>query len=316
WSRALRNVAAAAAGGLVAALAVVGPAIARTSVREFLDATILFVLKGYAPSNSGRLPWAGVPRISAGGYQTWLPVMRSLPVFLAVEAVVLAWTLRRRRGRPELERLCLLLLAIVAALGVAYFPDYIHVAFVAPFFLIVAARVVHCARTAPLARRRVLRAVPRLAFAACLVALALKGTSNLRLAWHYNGNRYESAIGPLDGGPNQGALVERVRELVPPDATGRRVIFVYPSEPWLYLALPADNPTPYGILFRGYNSDAQYARVFEVMEHRPVDYAVVCGALLRRDDPVVLYLKERYDHIGSGGFLNLCKIWARKGRDR
>jgi hypothetical protein len=317
WRHAARNLVSATAAALLAAAVVVGHAIARSSVQEFLDSTVVFVLKGYAPSNTGRMPWAGVPRISAGGYTTWLPVLRYLPVFLVVEAIAVAWALRRAPARPAVERALLLVLAVMMALGIAYFPDYIHVSFVAPFLLVVAARVVHGVRTASFWRwSRLLRPVPALAFAACFAAVAVKARTNLQRAWGYYGERYESAMGTLDGGKQQGQLVERIREKVPPDAEGRRTVFVYPSEPWLYLTVPADNPTPYAIIFRGYNSEEQFARVFDALENRPVNHVVICGGFLRKDDPVLAHVRDRYDRIGTAGFLNLCAIYARPGAPR
>jgi hypothetical protein len=211
----------------------------------------------------------------------------------------------------------LLLLAVMMALGVSYFPDYIHVSFVAPFLFVVAARVVHGLRTAALwSRMRALRPVPALLLVAAFAAVALKGRSNLQQAWGLYGERFESAIGTLDGTWTQAQLLERIRETIPVDAEGRRTVFVYPSEPWLYLAVPADNPTPYAIIFRGYNSQAQFARVFDILERRPVNYAVVCGGLLPKDDPVLAHMRVNYERIGVGGPYNTCSIFARPGARR
>jgi hypothetical protein len=316
WRRAIRAVALAALAAGAATLVVVGHAVARSSAREFLDATVLFVVKGYAPANAGRMPWAGVPLISARGYTTWLPVLRILPVFLVIEAVALASALFRRRALA-VERVVLLALAIMMALGISYFPDYIHVSFVAPFLFVVAARVVHGCRTAAFWRRgRGLGLVPALLFVAAFAAVAIKARTNLQQAWGYYDEPYESAMGTLDGGRAQGQLVERIRESIPVDANGRRVVFVYPSEPWLYLTVPADNPTPYAIIFRGYNSEVQFARVIETLERRPVDYVVVCGGLLRKDDPILAYVRARYERIAVGGYFNVCSIFARPGAPR
>ena len=51
-------------------------------------------------------------------------------------------------------------LAVLMALSVLYFPDVIHVAFIAPFGLIVIARWVHAIRSMPAAPHTCRRSVP------------------------------------------------------------------------------------------------------------------------------------------------------------
>ena len=147
------------------------------------------------------------------------------------------------------------------AASILYYPDFIHVSFVAPFLLIVVARVVH-----GLLKR--VRVEVRVAFAAMLVvALIAKGSGNVIRAW--------------------AAAPERPR------------LFAYPADAWLYLAVPAENPTPYSLLIPGYNTPQQFTDAIAAIERRHAPYLVLLTGLLHDDDPILGYARQRFEPVAT-----------------
>ncbi len=140
-------------------LAVLGHAAWASSPALVLEAIYGFPLNHYGPTTAGTLSWARVIPGTAGWRSyTWLWLLQISPLFLVGEGLLL---LRSRRpwALPELLRASLLLLGVLMALSIWYFPDFIHVAFVVPFLLIPGARLLHGLRSsqawtrAPVGRR-------------------------------------------------------------------------------------------------------------------------------------------------------------------
>ncbi|TMA36580.1 MAG: hypothetical protein E6J79_13015 [Deltaproteobacteria bacterium] len=286
WSR--QTAWAAGAGGAIV-LAVLGYCAWRASVARVVYALYTFVFESYQPPKTGKVGWAGSIWLSAGDLvYTWPWLLRWLPAALALEATSLAWRLRSERGRDETIRGCLFLLAATMAASILYYPDFIHVSFVAPFLLIVVARVVH-----GLLKR--VRVEVRVAFAAMLVvALIAKGSGNLVRAWAAAPERAESPIGTLRLSATQHTLLDAVRTAV---GVGRPALFSYPADAWLYLAVPAENPTPYSLLIPGYNTPQQFTEAIAAIERRHAPYLVLLTGLLHDDDPILGYARQRFEPV-------------------
>src|SRR3989449_1748373 len=143
WRSWTRQTAWAAGAGGAIVLAVLGYCAWRASVARVVYALYTFVFESYQPPKTGKVGWAGSFWMSAGDLvYTWPWLLRWLPAGLVLEATSLAWRLRRTRGRDEIMRGCLLLLAATMAASLLYYPDFIHLSFVAPFLLVVVARLV------------------------------------------------------------------------------------------------------------------------------------------------------------------------------
>jgi len=287
WSR--QTLWAAGAGGAVV-LAVLGYCAWRASLERVVYALYTWVFENYRPEKQGTVGWAGSFWMSAPGLAyTWPWLLRWLPAALALEAASLAWRLRRVCGRDEVVRGCLLLLAVAMSASILYYPDYIHVAFIGPFLLVVAARVFHglLART-PWARVALVGIL--------LVALVVKGSGNLARAWAAAPEPVATPIGTLRLGPGERALLEIVRNVVGP---ARPALFSYPGDAWLYLVVPAENPTPYSLLMPRYNSAQQYADAIAAIERRHTPYLVLLSAMLPDDDPILRYARERFEAVAT-----------------
>ena len=104
--------------------------------------------------------------------------------------------------------------AMLAMMSVCilYFPDFIHVAFIAPFFLIVTAALVDRLRSLSVWNRpRFLRmARPAALIVVCAVLLS-KGRMNLQNAWRQVPERFETAVGELDSTTPMREALQTVR---------------------------------------------------------------------------------------------------------
>ena len=287
WSR--QMLWAAGAGGAVV-LVVLGYCAWRASLERVVYALYTWVLENYRPEKQGRVGWAGAFWMKAADLAyTWPWLLRWLPAALVLETVSLAWRVRRICGRDEVLRGSLLLLAAAMSASILYFPDYIHVAFIAPFLLVVAARVFH----GLLGRLQWARVA---LVGLLLIALGIKGSENLARAWAAAPERVATPIGTLRLGPGQRALLDVVRNVV---GTARPALFSYPGDAWLYLVVPAENPTPYSLLLPRYNSAEQYADAIAAIERRHTPYLVLLSAMIPDDDPILRYAREHFEPVAT-----------------
>ncbi len=289
-----------ALGAAVVVVPMLGYHVWRASVHEVLAATVTFPFAGYGPAVVGRLGWGGAGFMHQGRVPAWFGW---IPV--AVPAILLAGSGRllvhRRALREQTVAICLLLLAGLTAASVFYVPDFIHVAFIAPFSLAVAAGLLHAMRTG--ATHGPVALVRRTLWAgtatAVLVAAVLGGVEGWRAARALAPERYPTAFGTLAGTPLMRALVADLTEHMRNAPADRRSLFTYPSAPWLYLALPAENPTPFALLIQNYNLPAHFQRVTDILTHRPPDFVLLNTAFLAPDDPIRTLVEQRYERAAT-----------------
>lgn len=316
WRRCRCQLAWVAAGWFAVTVTVLGYSAWRASIGQVVYATFTFVFDNYygkvhGPQIQGRTSWAGVCML-CGEFLSyaWWRMLRSFPLILLIEALTLAWAVRRRGLHSELMRGCLLLLAVLMSLAILYYPDFIHVAFIAPFALIVAARLAYGVRSMLFWQRwNFLRAVPGLALAAGVLAATAKGWTNLEYAFRQAPERFESAVGTLRGTAADRQLLEGVRQVLRDERSDHHTLFSYPADAWLYLAAPAENPTPFAILYPGYNSAEQFHTVIDALQKQPADCMVVNVGLVQNGDPFVQVQTARYQRRQTIG---VYEIYARR----
>jgi hypothetical protein len=302
WRYCLQELIWTAAGGAAVCFAVLGYAVWRSSLGEMLYATRTWVLANYREYNGGRVGWSGYSVAWADGMNyTYLWLFRSIPVILGVEAGGLLWASWRHGVRAQLLRAALLLLALCASAAVTYDPDVIHVAFVAPFSFVVMAGMIHRARTASeFMSRPASEWMARLVLCAVLAAVALKAWDNVGRAWRENPVLYETAFGTLAGWPQRAAALHELQEKLDVDGHPARV-FAYQSDAWLYLALPADNPTPFALLLPTYNTAEQIQEAIDRLERDPEARVVVNLLGPQPGDPMMSYLRSHFREVASAG---------------
>jgi len=260
-------------GWLAVTVPILGYCVWRAGWASFHDAFIHYVLQGYGPTFVGTVPWAGIA-IGTVDY-TWPRFLRALPWVLEVEAVLLGARLVWNRGRAEAVRASLLLLGATMTASVLYFPDLYHVGFIAPFTLVVGAGIVHRLRERA-------AAVPGLGAAIALGVVVLGGAAvrqaraAMVLAWTNDPIVRETAFGPMATrnvfAHNFDAIHAAVA-VVPPE---QRTLLSYPFDAWLYLTLPARNPTPFSCLNKSMARFPEYfARVEQTLQEGRADFVVV-----------------------------------------
>ncbi len=284
WRVLRTEIAWGAAGGALVTLVVLGHAAWAASPTLLVDAIVGFPLKHYGPTTAGTIPWAFVFAMT-GLWRpyAWLWLLRVSPLFLVAEGFLLAR--RRPWARPERVRACLWLLAALMALSVWYLPDFIHVSFVLPFLLVPGAGTLHALRFAPTwSRHPAGRHAVTLGMWVFGLALVGKGVANLAHAQAQAPVRFETAFGALRGDEAAERLFRAVRRHLVREPAGRSMLFSYPDDAWLYLALPADDATRFSVLVAGFFPPEDVEEVVEVLR-------------ARRPGTVVLNLPFRADSL-------------------
>jgi len=299
WRRAVCELGWTAAGAAAVCVVVLGHALWRSSLGEMLYATHEWPTTNYRRYNVGVIGWGGSLWPLPPYHSQWL--VRLVPVVLAAESIALPWGIWRHGMQPNIVRALVLLLALLVTASILYFPDYVHVLFVVPFVLVVLAGLVHRAR--PRRPPRPVRLGLGVAWAVLLVLLAVTAARNVRLLREANPVRFDTAFGTLAGAEWQAALLRDLRARLPDDrGTGLR-LFAYPTDAWLYLALPADNPTPFALLRPVYNTPVQIETALDRLRQERPAGVVVDTLYVKPDDPVLGFLREHYRDLGTvGGF--------------
>lgn len=299
WRGAARELAWTAAGGAAVCAAVFGYAVWRASLDEVTYATFTWVVTSYRQHNAGKTPWAGSGWIwAARQADTWMWLLHAVPWLLRLEAVWIVWDGWRFGIGTQGVRTAVLLLALSAIAGIAYFPDYVHVSFIMPFVLVVLAGMVH----------RVWAALPGLPrglavglWTAAFAVVAVKAGANLQRARAAAPMRFDTAFGTLAGLPAHAETVRELRARLDVERNGPPPLFAHPTDAWLYLALPADNPTRYTLLRPGYNTPEQFAEALADIERDPRTAVVfnILGEL--PDDPVRERLEAHWQETARFG---------------
>ncbi len=321
WRRCLRELVWTALGGAAACVPILGYAVWRSSFAEMLYATHTWVTTNYRKYNVGIIRWAGYGAFWSGGLKyTYLWLLEIVPKILAVEAISVLWALWRFGLASEVVRLSLLLLALSAVAAIVYFPDIVHVAFVVPFAMIVLSGMICRVRTAlPHADGPAMRIATRLGFAVLLAIVAAKGWANFALAWEENPVPYDNAFGRIASRDQQRQTIADMRAFLHVDPAAPPRIFAYPTDAWIYLVLPADNPTAFSLLRPVYNTPEQSQTAIDQVDRDPKAMVFVNALFAKKDDPFMQYLNANWHEVaglGPGVILGapLYRLYARNPR--
>lgn len=218
-------------------------------------------------------------------------LFRYLPATL-VPTVVPMLALLRHRRRPERVRVLavLTLLCGAAMLSILYFPDTIHLAFIAPLFFVAWADALERGL-----RRLPAPAARSIAGAATAAVLLLSGMQLSRALVDQRARYtvpFQSAFGRIDLDEPAPRLWVELGPLL--DATPLRALYVYPAAQYLHLLLGARNPVRFAFIAPGYTSPDQLREIVSILTAWRVPYVVVTPMVTRADDPVARFIREHY----------------------
>jgi hypothetical protein len=305
-----KSLEALAAGiGIIVAPLLLG-LIAAAGFEPVWRALVVHPLTNYAATN--HCAWGHVDLMTAPqGTFTYPRVLAYLPLVFAAllpRLIYRSW----HRDTESVRRLLLLIaLCLVSMASIAYFPDFIHIAFIAPVFFVAIAESLEWALSRARLPMRFSR-VGGLVVAVALVAVfARQLQQNFVRLWQANPIARQTEFGRIDLGQETFALLyDRVEALLR-DAPSRR-LYCYPIIHSLYLMADADNPTRYGFFFAGYNTPDQVREVIDVLKATRLPYIVALAmpGFVAPNDPIFAYLEQEYAPLGSGPVDSV--IFARK----
>lgn len=305
------------AGIAIIMVPLLGALVALAGLPTLWDQVIMHPLTGYRRHNFSR--WAGVNFMTLRGTAyTYVSVLKQLPWVLAIGGLRL---LRAWRARTDLQTasdiLALSILCGAGVLSIGYLPDYIHVSFIAPLFLVFWAETIEAALRAS---ARFLP-YPRLWSAALalgvLAPLCMRLHDNVGLAQREYPFSLETAFGRIDlSNDKQVPLINAVVAAVDSDPTRR--LFTYPIYASLYLIADADNPARQQFLLPGFHSAKHFADTFQRVRLSKVAHIVACDQPIAPGDPIRKHIYNYYDEIAAGpgaadGFFT-CRLY-RRARD-
>jgi hypothetical protein len=288
---------------IVGALAVLVPLgvamIASSGLGPVWQALVIFPIYNYGGVT--RCPWGDLNVMSLRQSTYTFPfLLKYLPLIFLLMVPRLLYRWLRSQRPDEVATLTLLtLFCTTSMLSISYFPDFIHIAFIAScFFISIAESIEWGARQVPMPRWVVRTA----AIGATVVFLFAVGQHlqrnlvRLRAAFPFS---HATAFGRISY-PNREEirLYEQVTALLTDAPT--RDLYVYPVLSDLYLAADADNPTPYGFFSAlGYNGPQQVQHVLRILAAKPPLYVVVISGMLHLQDPIIEYVLQTYTPLPS-----------------
>jgi len=270
--------------------------VARAGFVPIWQALVVFPFANYAAVT--HCPWGDVTILSAWQASFTFPrVLAWMPLAVAPTALRLAWLVARRRGGREARTLLLLLtLCGASALSILYFPDFIHLAFIAPLFLVAAAE-----NTEAAARRvglpRPWRAVAALTLASAILSFSIgRLADNRARLWRAFPVSHLTAFGRIDYATID--LVRRqeaVRHLV--DRSPKRELFCYPVLAELYLTADANDPVPFGFFIASFFRPDQVRQALDILRAKRLPYIVLAlkPGIIR--DAIFDYVEKEYQPL-------------------
>lgn len=303
---------------LAGVLAIVVPLglwmIANAGVRPVYEALIVFPLESYRHGHFIR--WgAAAPLTDSFAAATWPSVLRWSPVVLVAPLARLLHGLARGGDATTPPLATLIIFGAASTLSIWYFPDLIHIAFIAPVFLVCAADTLEWLLRWPRA--------PRFSLAlGAAVAVVLASGLGYQLWWNTMTMRHEftiphdTAFGRIDfARPWETMFVDALRTLL--DDVPRRELFSYPNVTSIYLTAGARNPTPYQYLLARVSPPAQIAEAQRILSARQLPYVVVSPMIFTARDPLAAFITAHYEsapiqEIVDAGELPAFWLYRRK----
>src|SRR4029453_12619616 len=197
---------------------------------------------------------------------------------------------RVRRG------ILLMVFGLGSIASIWYYPDFIHIAFILPVFLVALADGVE----------RLLRALPSRIETSVgwVVALAIVTATGRQLLDHLATlsaqwtTTYQSAFGPVALSTSSIAVYEELTRLL--NTAPSRTLYCHPTSSYTYLLVDARNPTRFEFILPGsYNTPAQVDEVIRVLRTTEVPYVLLDPRPPRRHDPIRSFIPAHYEPVSD-----------------
>jgi len=189
----------------------------------------------------------------------------------AAIALILCW----RRNAPEAARreVFLTIAGATSLLSMAYFPDIVHLALIAPLFLVMAGGLVQ--RGLNVLPARANRMAGTILAAAVVGIVAVKAYDRAAQMRDRYSVPYDSAFGHVDltagRGNKETWLYDSLRALV--ETTPDRMLYVHPNASYTNLLVDARNPTRYDLVWAPvYTRPAQMDELIASLREKEVPY--------------------------------------------
>ncbi len=245
---------------------------------------------------------------TGGSRSPFSPFLEYLPAILAVSMVPLLVLCWRRRNAERVRVLTILtLLCAFAILSISYYPDTIHLAFIAPLFFVTSTDAFE--RLLRLLPTPMSRPVAGLTTAAVVLAGGVELWGNLITLRARYPVAYQSAFGRIDLRSARTAQVwEQMKAFL--DRGPSRELYAYPMANYTYLLLDARNPTRFAFVTRGrYTSPDQVQEIVDALDTKRVPYVVVTAEIVRSDDRIARFIREHYEPVPALP----RRLWRLKG---
>lgn len=272
--------------------------IAAAGFEPVWRALVIHPLTNYAATNQTN--WGDVNVMTGPQARFTYPrTLLYLPLALVPLVPRVIAAVRRRDGATARPRVLLIAFSLTSMASIAYFPDFIHIAFIAPVFFVAIADTLEWL-LARASGRRWARPAGCVAVAALVAAFSWQLTVNYAVLWRLHPIALETAFGRIDvARPVEAQLYERTNQLLA--NVPSRGLFCYPVLASLYLMADARNPTRYGFLHSKYSSPDQLQEVVDTLKAAQLPYIVGLRltGLLTDDDPIFAYVDEAYEPLGT-----------------
>jgi hypothetical protein len=229
-------------------------------------------------------------------------------MLVAVPTMLWLWMQRRRPER--VSALALLLLFCAGSIAsILYRPDSIHIALIAPFFIVLVAVLLEWALQ--LLPESVDRTLGAAAGAAVLLCGSLALYEQMMVQGVWSPVRYQSAFGEVALDSDMLATVwKQLRPLI--DADPSHLVHFYPIDGYSYLLSGAKNPTRFGLIIQGrYTPPEQVREILHDLDRKRVRYVIAPPGVTRDTSPIAAFIREHYQPATAPYPLSRF-LWVRK----
>jgi len=292
-----------AAGLLLATVPMLGAATVSAGFEPVWYALVMHPMQSYASTFVTSWGRGGSTVFSVRGLVTYVP--------LALLCVIPRVLYGRHSGadpRSVRAGAAVLLLGGASVASVWYYPDAIHLAFIAPLFFAAAADGLERA-----VRRLAGPVQNGVAWAIAVAIVVPIGVGMTRELAARSSRRlttvYRSAFGPVEVFPSHAAMLDDLSRLL--DAVPSRTLYCHGYSAYTYLLVDGRNPTRFEFVRAGYTTAAQVEEIVAVLRTQDVPYVWINPRDAEARDPITIFIRDHYERVEDAA-LQRWGLWQRR----